>query len=155
MGRSWIRLKYINKMPGEEAKTMPREEEARNYLSQHKVLELFDNLTAQLMYTQPDHPKDFLIEKIEQLIKSRLTKHDHPCLFDESNIQAVFGMLDPTDRGYIKLQQYTEALQSMGINNFQEAPPGGDLDRITYDIFLQEARNGLQATSSPFQPVDK
>ena len=48
------------------------------------------------------------METLEKLIKSRTTKLDYPCLFDDSNIESTFGMLDPTNRGYIKLQQYKE-----------------------------------------------
>merc|ERR1712038_309238 len=138
-------------MAGDEEKSSwPREQDARDYMSQHKILELFNNLTSQLMYNQPDHPKDFLIENLEKLIKARTSKLDYPCLFDESNIESVFGMLDPTQRGHIKLQQYKEALQSMGITNFDTKPPGGDIDRITYDTFYSQAKLGLQETSSTF-----
>ena len=49
-----------------------------------------------------------MIETLEKLNKSRTTKRDFPCLFDDSNIQSVYGMLDPTNRGYITLRQYTE-----------------------------------------------
>ncbi len=49
-----------------------------------------------------------MIEELETLSKARGTQLDHPCLFDETNITSVFGMLDPTHRGYITLQQYKE-----------------------------------------------
>lgn len=53
-------------------------------------------------------PKKFMIETLEQLQKSQSTKRDYPCLFDDSNVQSVYGMLDPTNRGYITLKQYCE-----------------------------------------------
>ena len=31
----------------------PRKQEANDYLKKHKILELFDNLTSQLIYNQP------------------------------------------------------------------------------------------------------
>ena len=49
-----------------------------------------------------------MIENLEKLNKSRTTKRDFPCLFDDSNIQSVYGMIDPTSRGYITLKQYSE-----------------------------------------------
>lgn len=49
-----------------------------------------------------------MIERLEQLQKSQSTKRDYPCLFDDSNVQSVYGMLDPTNRGYITLKQYCE-----------------------------------------------
>lgn len=49
-----------------------------------------------------------MIETLERLDKSQATKRDYPCLFDDSNIQSIYGMLDPTNRGYITLKQYSE-----------------------------------------------
>ena len=45
----------IFKMAGdEETFPWPRAQEARDYLAKHKVLELFDNVTSQLIYERPD-----------------------------------------------------------------------------------------------------
>lgn len=49
-----------------------------------------------------------MIDLLEKLQRSRATKHDYPCLFDDTNIQSVYNMLDPTNRGFITLQQYKE-----------------------------------------------
>ena len=57
-------------------------------------------------------PKKFMISTLERLQKSKSTKRDYPCLFDDSNIQSVYGMLDPTNRGYITLKQYCEGNMS-------------------------------------------
>ena len=53
-------------------------------------------------------PKEFMIEQLESLAKARASRVDYPCLFDESNIQSVAQMMDPTGRGYITLAQYKE-----------------------------------------------
>lgn len=55
-------------------------------------------------------PKAFMIERLERLQKSKTSKRDYPCLFDESNVQSVYGMLDPTNRGYVTLKQYSEGM---------------------------------------------
>ena len=57
-----------------------------------------------------------MIETIERLSKSKTTKQNYPCLFDDSNIQSVYGMLDPTNRGYITLKQYTEGKFILPLN---------------------------------------
>merc|ERR1711976_796506 len=132
----------------EEGKTWPRKQEASQYLQKHKVVELFDNLTAQLIYNEPSSPKEFLIEALEKLQKSRMTKRDFPCLFDESNINSIFGMLDPTGRGFITLQQYREGLLTIGISDFEQHPPGHDVNKITPDIFAREAKLGLARASA-------
>lgn len=92
-----------------------------------------------------------MIEILEKLQKSRATKLDFPCLFDDTNIQSIYGMLDPTGRGFITLQQYKEALTTLGIKDFPEVPEGTEDEKITFDIFLREARHGLTQVSSTFQ----
>merc|ERR1712076_267398 len=114
--------KTNNNMAATEGKPWPREQETREYLEQHRLLELFDNLTSALIYSQPSNPKEFLIEHIEKLQKSQKTKLDYPCLFDETNIASIFGMLDPTSQGYITLHQYREALTTLGVTITHRVP---------------------------------
>ena len=40
-------------MAGDESFPWPRAQEARDYLAKHKILELFDNVTSQLIYDRP------------------------------------------------------------------------------------------------------
>ena len=47
---------------------------------------------------------------LQRLQKSKSTQFDLPCLFDESNIVSIFGMLDPTGRGFISHKQYMEGM---------------------------------------------
>merc|ERR1711893_432836 len=96
----------IANMAGDEDTQWPRAQDSREYLAKHKILEMFNNMTSQLIYERPEFPKDFLISKLEELSKAKTTNMDHPCLFDESNIHSVFGMLDPTNKGVITVQQY-------------------------------------------------
>ncbi|KAK3774546.1 hypothetical protein RRG08_049482 [Elysia crispata] len=127
-----------------------RSEDATEYLNKHRVLDLFNSLTAQLIYKRPDDPKAFLIETLENLQKSRSTKVNYPCLFDESNIQAVFGMLDPTGRGFITVKQYQEAMITLGAKDYDQNPHGSDIDRINLDTFTREAKHGLANASATF-----
>merc|ERR1711893_61559 len=137
-----------NNMAAMQGKPWPREVETRDYLEEHRILELFDNLTAALIYSQPSNPKEFLIEQIEKLQKSQKTKLDYPCLFDETNIQSIFGMLDPTSQGYITLQQYREALTTLGITDYSQNPVGGEVNKISLDTFGREAKAGLVRASA-------
>ena len=57
-----------------------------------------------------ENPKKYMIDLLEKLQRSRATKHDYPCLFDDTNIQSVYNMLDPTNRGFITMQQYKEGI---------------------------------------------
>lgn len=47
-----------------------------------------------------------MIDYIEKLKISKSAKIDYPCLFDESNVRSLFGILDPAKRGYINHSQY-------------------------------------------------
>ena len=55
-----------------------------------------------------DEPKTFLVQFLEELDAGRGGTFDLPALFDESNIESIFGMLDPTNTGFISLEQYKE-----------------------------------------------
>merc|ERR1711893_315170 len=151
MGRLVVKKNKVAKMElDEEGKPWPRKQEATQYLQKHKIVELFNNLTSQLIYNEPSSPKEFLIEALEKLQKSKMTKREFPCLFDETNIQSIFGMLDPTGRGFITLQQYREGLLTIGVTNFEQHPPGHDVNKITPDIFAREAKLGLARASATF-----
>merc|ERR1711860_380248 len=135
---------------GSESAWQGRDVEAREYLDNHRIVELFNNLTSHLIFKRPDDPKKHMIELLEKLQKSRASKLDYPCLFDDTNIQSVYGMLDPTQRGYITVQQYREALTTLGIKDFPECPEGTDDGKVNFDTFLREARVGLAQASSTF-----
>lgn len=48
----------------------------------------------------------FLIEQLEQLKDFQQRGIEGPSLFNESNLDAAFGMLDPTNQNYITFAQY-------------------------------------------------
>ncbi len=58
-----------------------------------------------------------MVQYLEKLITAKGSKVDYPCLFDESNIQSVFGMLDPTGRGFITREQYSEGKYFFFLKN--------------------------------------
>ncbi|XP_067855932.1 EF-hand calcium-binding domain-containing protein 10 [Heptranchias perlo] len=129
----------------------PREREATAYLRQHQILELLDNLTSMLLYHRPAKPLDFLVDQLEKLKIARQTETDYPCLFDESNLDAVFGILDTTKKGHITLNQYTEALKTLGVKNFVTQPEGASNNEISLATFKNEATAGLMKTCATFK----
>ncbi|XP_072529808.1 EF-hand calcium-binding domain-containing protein 10 [Salminus brasiliensis] len=129
----------------------PREREAEQYLSNHKIMELMNNLTSMLFFYRPERPKEFLISQLEQLKTSRLRAVDSPCLFDDSNLDAVFGILDPTNQGYITCTQYQEAMTTLGIRNVNECPEDLGSDRISRKTFKKGAKESLLSSAATFQ----
>ncbi|KAM4746968.1 EF-hand calcium-binding domain-containing protein 10 [Rhinophrynus dorsalis] len=125
-----------------------REVEAEEYLRENKVIELMNNLTSLLLYHRPERPKEFLIDQLKKLKHARLADMDYPCLFDDSNLDAIFGILDPSGQGYITETQYVEALKTLGIevSNLKESP-----EKITLEVFKHDVRIQMKNTCATYK----
>ncbi|XP_045893755.1 sorting and assembly machinery component 50 homolog A isoform X3 [Micropterus dolomieu] len=125
-----------------------RENDAADYLKKHKIIELMDNLTSMLFFYRPENPREFLIEQLEQLKISQQSGMRGPNLFNNANLNAVFGILDPANQKYITFAQYKQALTTLGIKDINECPEGVNEDRISHETFKTEAMQGLQRCSA-------
>lgn len=123
----------------------PAQLEASQYLKEHHIPELFEQLTAGLVYARPDDPRLFIKEHLEQLKKNKDDPELNvpPSLFDESNLNSVFRMLDVPGKGYITHTQYSEAMKCVGITHYNHSPAGAEMNKISRDTFLREAKAGL------------
>ncbi|XP_068132367.1 EF-hand calcium-binding domain-containing protein 10 [Hyperolius riggenbachi] len=122
--------------------------QAEDYLRENKIMELVNNLTSLLLYHRPERPREFLITQLEKLKLARLADVEYPSLFDESNVEAVFGILDPAGQGYITGTQYIEALKTLGIDiSSIPAPP----EKITLEVFKHDVRIHLKKTCATFR----
>ncbi|XP_073329025.1 EF-hand calcium-binding domain-containing protein 10 [Pagrus major] len=127
-----------------------RERNAADYLKQHRIMELMDNLTSMLFFHRPENPREFLVEQLEQLKISRQSDVIGPNLFNNTNLNAVFGILDPTNQQYITFAQYKHALTTLGIKDINECPEGVNEDRISHETFITEAIQGLKRCSATY-----
>lgn len=50
---------------------------------------------------------------LEKLKTGRTVLRGYPCLFDDTNIRSLFGMLDVTGNGFITFEQYKEGEVSL------------------------------------------
>ncbi|XP_019934384.2 EF-hand calcium-binding domain-containing protein 10 [Paralichthys olivaceus] len=128
-----------------------RERDAADYLKRHRIMELMENLSSLLFFYRPEKPREFLIEQLEQLKISQQSGGQGPNLFNNSNLDAVLGILDPTDQKHITFAQYKHALTTLGIKYFDECPEGANEDRISYETFKTEATQGLQRSSATYE----
>ena len=64
----------------------------------------------------------------------------------------MFGMLDPSGRGFITYNQYCEALKTLDIKEFEKNPDGKNEDKIRQDFFLREAKKGLNKINATYKP---
>ncbi|XP_030072885.1 EF-hand calcium-binding domain-containing protein 10 [Microcaecilia unicolor] len=129
--------------------SISRELEAQEYLRRHKVLELLNTLTSLLLFHRPERTREFLINELEKLKLARVTDKDYPSLFDESNLVAVFGILDPAQQGFISVTQYKEALKTLGIE--MTNLPWPDNAMINQETFKQQVLSELKKANRTFK----
>lgn len=53
-----------------------------------------------------DDPKAYMKQFLEKLKDARSVQRNYPCIFDDSNVRSLFGMLDVTGKGVISYEQY-------------------------------------------------
>lgn len=125
--------------------------DALAYLTEHKIPQLFEHFTARIVYHRPSDPKAFIKDHLRCLKESRDKSEDtQPSLFNDSNLISIFSMLDIRNSGYITKSQYNEAMLSLGITNYNISPVGGEMNKISRDTFLHEAKIGLKLENQTF-----
>uniref|UniRef100_A0A8B9BJ78 EF-hand calcium binding domain 10 n=1 Tax=Anser brachyrhynchus TaxID=132585 RepID=A0A8B9BJ78_9AVES len=111
----------------------------RDYLERHGIPELLRRLSALLarwLGSVAERPRQFLIQVLESVKAGRQGEGGYPCLMDESNLVAMFQMLDVADLGYITPVQYREALKTLGLST-DNLHIGDDVN-VTLDTFKEE-----------------
>ena len=53
-------------------------------------------------------PKAYMKQFLAKLKDARTVQRNYPCIFDDSNIRSLFGMLDVTGKGFITYEQYKQ-----------------------------------------------
>ena len=142
--------KYFTEFEDME-ESSPHEAEAAKYLKEHKILELFANLTAALVYHRPEDPKAFTRDYIQQLMRAKANiDEDPPAFIDESNLISVFSMLDITKKGHISHEQYLKAMKNLAVTQYNSNPAGAELNKISQETFLRESKAAVRAAMSTF-----
>ncbi|NWS52144.1 EFC10 protein, partial [Chunga burmeisteri] len=112
------------------------EQQGRDYLRRHRIPELLHRLGALLLYHRPERPREFLIQVLERVKAGKRAEGEYPYLMDESNLAAMFSLLDVVGQGHITAAQYREALKTLGLST--EDLQFGDNVNITLDVFKEE-----------------
>lgn len=69
-----------------------------------------------------------MIDFLKKLQEAKAVKMDYPCIFDESNVVSLFGIMDPSSKGYISFEQYKTGMYSQIL----------DLDNVILkQLFIQ------------------
>ncbi|XP_070280723.1 EF-hand calcium-binding domain-containing protein 10 isoform X1 [Myotis yumanensis] len=114
-----------------------REIQARKYLEKHRIMELLNYLTSNLLFFQPTKPREYLISLLERLRIAKATGVSFPFFMDHSNIVAMFEMMDSAGRGSISFMQYKGALENLGLLT-EDEDLKDDGRGITLDKFKDE-----------------
>ncbi|XP_012785043.2 EF-hand calcium-binding domain-containing protein 10 isoform X1 [Ochotona princeps] len=126
-----------------------RERQAREYLEKHRIMELLNHLTTVLLFFRPEKPRDYLITLLERVRIAKETGVAFPFFMDNSNIVAMFEMLDSAGRGAISFVQYKEALKTLGLCTEDEVLKGeGHI--VTLDQFRDEVNKRTEKIWSSF-----
>ena len=78
--------------------------DADQYLRQHKIIELFEDLTTIIAYRQPDSLEGFLVQQIEARIKNG----PRSIIYTEAEMQNIFTLYDLKNSGHITKEQCRE-----------------------------------------------
>ncbi|XP_061874969.1 EF-hand calcium-binding domain-containing protein 10 [Colius striatus] len=117
------------------------EQRSRDYLRHHRVPQLFQRLAELLLYHRPERPREFLIEALERVKAGKRAEGEYPNLMDETNLAAMFSLLDVVGQGHITPAQHREALKTLGLST--EGLQLGDDENITLDIFKEEVKKKM------------
>ncbi|XP_063997953.1 EF-hand calcium-binding domain-containing protein 10 [Pogoniulus pusillus] len=119
-----------------------REQRSLDYLRRWRLPELLQRLAALLLYHRPGRPRQFLLQALEGLKAGRRGAGPYPDLMDDTNLEAMFGLLDVVGQGHIAPAAYGQALKTLGLST--EDPPLGDDTRITLAVFKEEVKKKMQ-----------
>ncbi|KXZ50907.1 hypothetical protein GPECTOR_14g154 [Gonium pectorale] len=76
------------------------------YLESNKIPQLFEAITAELLFYKPEDPRSYIVEYLENAKICGTSP-----LITESDLETMFGMFDITKRGVVSAEQATRALQ--------------------------------------------
>lgn len=66
-----------------------------------------------------EDPKAYMKQFLEKLKDARTVQRNYPCIFDDSNVRSLFGMLDVTGKGFITYEQYKQGkIQFLTLHSF-------------------------------------
>eukprot|EP01025_Chloroclados_australasicus_P021494 TRINITY_DN2261_c0_g2_i2.p2 TRINITY_DN2261_c0_g2~~TRINITY_DN2261_c0_g2_i2.p2 ORF type:complete len:139 (+),score=22.35 TRINITY_DN2261_c0_g2_i2:222-638(+) len=121
--------------------------EAEDYLQEHKILTIFEEMTAALLFHKPQHPKLFLVEFLEEMKAKAATP-----LLTPRDLAAMFGMFDVMRQGYVTVEQANNALTTiLGQKFVDKLGDKGEQDvktQLTQAEFVQYVQEHLDSFAS-------
>lgn len=118
-------------------------ETAKEYLLKHRVMALFEMMTAALLYYKPDDPKEFLVDSLV-----KLKSGSGEPFFLDNDLKTMFSMFDITGRGTITIEQCNAAMATlMGSGKDAKDALPADKTLLTCDEFIQVMKEALSSVA--------
>lgn len=92
-------------------------QEADDYIKNHRLIELFEDLATAVAYKRPDNLENFLIDQLNK----KKTQGLNSGIFTEQEVHNVFNLFDLKKEGSISKERCIKAIQTMASSNFQFA----------------------------------
>ncbi|KAJ3352350.1 EF-hand calcium-binding domain-containing protein 10 [Kappamyces sp. JEL0680] len=120
-------------------------DEAQSYLATHRIAEIIQSLTQALLVERPDNPREFM-ERHLQMLRSVKARNQNHVQFTRENLMALFRFYDQVGRGYISMQQYHEAMATIGATKYSLKPNGYGKPRasLTLQVWIGLPSRHLQ-----------
>merc|ERR1712217_954115 len=115
---------------------------ADEYLKEHRIMELFNDLCAATAFHKPPNVRSFLFQQLQL----REQEGAEAGFFEDQEIDAVFGLADLMQTGVISEKQARVALLSLANSQKQkETVDSIDLPaEIDQNMFKQTAKEALK-----------
>mmetsp|Transcript_28539 Transcript_28539/g.39419 ORF Transcript_28539/g.39419 Transcript_28539/m.39419 type:complete len:220 (+) Transcript_28539:52-711(+) len=122
-------------------------EVAKEYLLRHRILPLFESMTAALLFHKPDKPRQYLVENLVNMKTG-----SGEVFFKEIDLKTMFSMFDITGRGTISPSQCNAALDTLlGPGNECRDSMGKGIELINCDQFIKVMKEAVGS----FGPLTK
>ena len=90
-------------------------QEADDYIKNHRLIELFEDLATAVAYKRPENLENFLIDQLNK----KKTQGLNSGIFTEQEVHNVFNLFDLKKEGSISKERCIKAIQTMASSNFQ------------------------------------
>ncbi|KAL3285044.1 hypothetical protein HHI36_019171 [Cryptolaemus montrouzieri] len=113
-------------------------ERAKKYLKVHKIFQFFQFLMSHLLSAVPEDPINYLMELLDRVLLYRTGLLGPPLLYEKNHIEQLFHLMDRFGQGYVDLQQYKTAMETLGICSYNNRPMLNLHSMVSKEVFIEE-----------------
>nr|CCA22430.1 sporangia induced hypothetical protein [Albugo laibachii Nc14] len=119
--------------------TQDPRQQAQAYIEKHRINAVFEELMAQLLFHQPDNPRQFIKTYLTNAKQNGLTQL---LLIQEKDLNAMFTAFDVNELGYVTREQHHEAIKTLGIQPAYNIPEA--VTTINRSLFIRNLGQELK-----------